>query len=195
MSRTPHDFRITGLSAAPFRALFGLSDAALAARHARRMVVDAKPGYPDRIALRDADVGETVLLVNHPHLPDDGPYRSSHAVFVVEGEARTYDATGEVPAVLRSRVLSLRGFDAQRMMVEADLVDGRDVEALIARFFANPDVAFIHVHYAKRGCYACRVDRIATNDQNSSASSPISTADPARAVRNADAVSGSSFAK
>ncbi len=156
------DFRITGLPAASFTALFGLSDAALAAHHAQRFTADAKPGYPDRIALRDAEVGETVILVNHPHLPDAGPYRASHAIFVLEGETRAYDAIGTVPPVLRSRMLSLRGFDADTMMIEADLVDGRDVEGTIARFLANRDVTFIHVHYAKRGCYACRVDRVAS---------------------------------
>lgn len=153
-------FRITGLSADSFRHLFGLPDDELARHHARRYVVDAKPGFPDRIAMRDADVGETALLVNHAHLPDPGPYRASHAIFVVEGETRTYDAIDAVPPVLRSRVLSLRAFDADTMMRDADLVDGADVERPIARLFADPAVAFIHVHYAKRGCYACRIDRV-----------------------------------
>lgn len=152
-------FRITGLSPKPFEGLFGLPDAALAERHVVRYRVDAKPGYPDRIELRDAEVGESVLLVNHAHLPDPGPYRSSHAVFVIEGASRTFDAVDVVPDVLRSRVLSVRAFAADGLMIDADLVDGRAVEALIARLFDDPAVAWLHVHYAKRGCYACRVDR------------------------------------
>lgn len=152
-------FRITGLPAEPFQHLFALSDEELATHHARRYVADAKPGFPDRIELRDAEVGESVILVNHRHLPDDGPYQSAHAVFVLERPTKTFDATDEVPDVLRSRTLSLRAFDADGMIVDADLVDGRDVESLIARLFAQPDVVFIHAHYARRGCFACRIDR------------------------------------
>lgn len=153
-------FRVTGLPAASFESLFHLSDEALAARDARRVVVDHKPGYPDRIALRDAEVGETAILVNHAHLTKPGPYRASHAIFVIEGETRTFDRIDAIPDVLRSRTLSLRAFDDDESMVDAALVDGRDAETAIRRLFAAPAVAFIHVHYATRGCYACRVDRV-----------------------------------
>lgn len=152
-------FRITGLSARPFEHLFGLSDEALAMERVVRYRVDAKPGFPDRIGLRDAEVGESVLLVNHAHLPDAGPYRSSHAIFVVEGASQTFDAIGVVPEVLRPRMLSVRAFGGDGLMVDADLIDGRAVEGLIERFFGHPAVVFLHVHYAKRGCFACRVDR------------------------------------
>lgn len=152
-------FRITGLSAAPFQYLFDLSDDELATHHAKRYVADAKPGFPDRIELREAEVGESVILVNHAHLPDAGPYRSSHAVFVLERPAKPFDAIDEIPEVLRSRTLSLRAFDRDHMIVEADLVEGRDVAALIERFFAREDVAYLHAHFARRGCFACRIDR------------------------------------
>ena len=152
-------FRTTGLSAQPFQHLFGLSDEALAARHVVRYRVDAKPGFPDRVELRDAEIGETVLLVNHAHLPDDGPYRSSHAIFVIEGATRTFDAIDVVPEVLRTRTLSVRAFGDDGLMIDADLVDGRAIEDLIARLFRDPEVVYLHVHYAKRGCFACRIDR------------------------------------
>jgi hypothetical protein len=155
----PH-FRITGLPVERFRNLFDLPDEELARRHARRYVADSKPGFPDRIGMRDAEVGESVILVNHEHLPDAGIYRSRHAVYVIEGATATYDAIDRVPESLRARTLSLRGFDRDGMMVDADLVEGRDVESLIERLFANPAVEFIHAHYARRGCYACRIDRV-----------------------------------
>lgn len=158
MTRIP--FRITGLPAAPFQPLFAMSDEELQAHHAKRYVVDHKPGYPDRIELRDAEVGERVILVNHEHLPDEGPYRSRHAIFVIEGATRSYDAVDRIPAVLRTRMLSLRAFDAAGMMVDAELVAGVDIESSIERFFADPAVQFLHGHYASRGCYACRIDRL-----------------------------------
>lgn len=152
-------FRVTGLSADRFRPLFGLADEALAERRVVRYRVDASPGFPDRVELREAEVGESVLLVNHAHLPDDGPYRSSHAIFVIEGASRTFDAVDVVPEVLRTRTLSLRAFDRGGMMVDADLVDGRAVEALFERILGDPRVAYLHAHYAKRGCFACRIER------------------------------------
>jgi hypothetical protein len=152
-------FRITGLSPAPFRHLFGLSDAALAAHGARRYVADEQPGFPDRIELCDAALGETLLLVNHVHQPAETPYRASHAIFVREGAEAAYDRVDEVPEVLQRRTISLRGFDAAHFMIDGDLVDGRELAGLITRFLSNPDVAYLHAHYAKRGCYAARIDR------------------------------------
>jgi len=152
-------FRITGLSPEPFRPLYGLADERLSELGVKRYRVDRNPGYPDRVEMRDAAIGETVLLLNHCHQTGDTPYRASHAVFVREGAEEPYDRLGEVPQVLRSRLLSLRAFDASHMMVDADVVEGTDIEALIARLFKNPGAAYIQAHYAKRGCYAGRIDR------------------------------------
>jgi Protein of unknown function (DUF1203) len=153
-------FRITGLSPEPFRPLFGLSDQELAAQGVRRYVADSKPGFPDRVEVRDAEPGETVLLLNYTHQPADTPYRASHAIFVIEGAQVRYDRIDEIPSALRLRTLSLRAFDKYDLIVDADLVDGGNVESAIQRFFAAPRVAYIHAHYAKYGCYAARIDRL-----------------------------------
>lgn len=152
-------FRITGLSPNPFRHLFGLSDEELAKHGARRYVADTKPGYPDRIEVRDAEPGETLILLNYVHQPADNPYHASHAIFVREGAETAYDRVNEIPDALRLRQISLRAYDADDLMIDADLVDGREMESVIERFFANPHVAYIQAHYAKRGCYAARIDR------------------------------------
>jgi len=152
-------FRITGLSPEPFRHLYGLSEAALAEHGARRVVVDHAPGYPDRIEVRDAQPGESVLLVNYTHQPADTPFRSSYAIYVREGAEAAYDAVGEVPEAMRGRVISLRAFDAEGMLIDADLADGTVLEPLIARMLADPRAAYLHAHYAKPGCYAARIDR------------------------------------
>lgn len=75
-------FRITGLDPEPFRPLYGLSDEDLARYGAIRMVASSSPGYPDRIEMRDAEPGETLLLVNFMHQPAETPYCASHAIFV-----------------------------------------------------------------------------------------------------------------
>jgi hypothetical protein len=153
-------FRITGLSPEPFRALFNLPDEELTARGIKRYIADSKPGFPDRIELRDAELGETVLLLNYTHQPASNPYRASHAIFVAEGAKQRYDRIDEVPPAMRIRTLSLRAFDANDLIVAADLVEGHKVEELIGRFFDNPQVAYIQAHYAKYGCYASRIDRV-----------------------------------
>ncbi len=152
-------FRILGLDPAPFCPLYGLGDAALERHGARRVLVDAMPGFPDRVELCDVEPGATVLLLNHAHQPADTPYRSSHAIFVREGADRACDLVDEVPSVLRRRMISLRAFDLSGWMLDADLADGTELEPLIGRLFADPRAAYLHAHYAKRGCYAARIER------------------------------------
>lgn len=152
-------FRLIGLDPAPFRPLYGLADGALAARGVERVVANSRPGFPDRIELRDLDPGETALLLNHVHQPADTPYRASHAIFVREGAERALDMVDAIPEAMRVRPISLRAFDAAGEMVDADLVEGRELDPLIERFLANPEVDYLHAHYAKRGCYAARIER------------------------------------
>ncbi|MBW8848060.1 MAG: DUF1203 domain-containing protein [Burkholderiales bacterium] len=149
-------FRITGLSAQPFAHLFGLSEAELAAHGAQRF---SGEGLPDRVELRDSRADETLLLINHEHQPADTPYRSRHAIFVREQAGAPFDAIDTVPDALRRRMLSLRAFDANHLMVDADLVDGAAVEGLIERLLAQPEVAYVHAHFARRGCYAALIQR------------------------------------
>src|SRR6188768_4158009 len=160
---TPKDlamaFRIRGLSPEPFRHLFGLDDAALAAHGARRCRVDKTPGFPDRVELRDLDPGEHALLLNYVHQPADNPYRSAHAIFVVEGAIERYDRVDEIPEVIRVRPISLRAFGADDCMVDAELADGSELRPLIEHFLARQDVAYLHAHYARRGCFGARIDR------------------------------------
>ncbi len=153
------DFRVTGLDPAPFRHLFGLSDAELVEHAVKRYVAKTKPGFPDRVELRDAEPGERVLLLNYMHQPANTPYRSSHAIFVLEGAQTPYDQIGQIPEALRARQISLRAFDDQHEMIDADLVDGRELESLIGKFLGNAKVKYLHAHYAKRGCYAARIER------------------------------------
>ena len=151
---------ISGLSADPFRPLFGLTDAELAARNVLRVTSDAEVGYPCRVRLEDVPPGETLLLLNHEHLPQDTPYRSRHAIFISEAAGEPARFVDEVPPVLSVRkAISIRSFDAAGMMLDADLAAGDEIEPLILRLLANPDAAYLHAHNAGRGCYAARIDR------------------------------------
>jgi len=153
-------FRITGLKFADFAALIALPEAELLEHNARRVVADRAPGFPCRVSLIDAHPGERVLLVNWEHLPVRSPYRSRHAIYVRENARDACCEVGEVPPVLRHRLLSVRAFTAEGMMVDADVAEGRqELVPLIARLLSPPQVAYLHVHNARAGCYAARVDR------------------------------------
>jgi hypothetical protein len=150
-------FRITGLPADKFQPLFAMSDDELKHHGALRLTADG-PGYPCRVSLTDAAPGDELILVHYEHQDADTPFRASHAIYVRPGEER-YDAIAEIPAQLRKRLLSIRAFDAKGMMLEADVADGTAVEPVIAHMFGNDKVAYLHLHYARQGCYAARVDR------------------------------------
>ena len=152
-------FRIHALPAEPFEADFQLDDATLRARGIRRIVADGKPHYPCRVSLQDAVEGERLLLLPFLHHDVDTPYRASGPIYVREAAVQAQPAVDEVPLLLRARLLSLRAYDARGMMAWADVVPGSDIESGIAALFALERVAYLHVHYAKPGCYACRVER------------------------------------
>lgn len=153
------NFQISGLPLAPFTSLFGMTDEELAKRDVVRRVADKNPGFPCRVSLRDADPGETVLLLNYEHLPVSSPYRSRHAIFVREHAREAKLDVNEIPEVLQTRLLSLRAFDADGMMQSADVVNGSELRPVIEKMFDDPQVRYIHVHNAKPGCFAARVDR------------------------------------
>jgi hypothetical protein len=153
------NFQVTGLPLSPFAPLFSLTDQELAARNAVRVVSDGRSGYPCRVSLQDAQLGESLILVNYEHLAVASPYRSRHAIYIREAATEAKLDVNEVPALFRSRLLSLRAFDGKGMMKAADIAPGTAIENLIEEMFSDNTTEYLHVHYAKPGCYAARVDR------------------------------------
>ncbi|TGX55159.1 DUF1203 domain-containing protein [Sphingomonas gei] len=151
-------YRIQGLDAQLFRHLFGQSDAALAAQGVVRVRADAKPGFPCRITLEDAEPGETLLLLNHTDHAVATPYRNSYAIYVRENPGDAAALADSLPPVLQGRPIALRGYDSAGMLRGAMLKIG-DVEAGIEELFARSEIAYIHAHNAAYGCFAARIER------------------------------------
>jgi uncharacterized protein DUF1203 len=149
---------VRGLDPTPFRPLFGLSEEALAERGIVRMTV-TDPTFPCRVGLTDRAIGETVLLLNHVSHDVANPYRASHAIFVAEAEQEAAEYVDRVPPVFETRVLSLRGFDKDGMMVDAVLSQAGEADAAIRSLFANPAIETIHAHNATRGCFSAGIER------------------------------------
>ena len=154
------NYTLRGLEPALFEPLFQLDEEALAARGMRWMNVDEPVGFPCRISLEDAPVGERVLLLPFVHQDSRSAYRASGPIFVRPGVREARQVVGELPPYLTRRLLSVRAYDAKDDMVDADVIDGAAVALVIERYLARDEVAYLHLHFARRGCYACRVDRL-----------------------------------
>lgn len=152
-------FRISGLPLESFQPLFALDAAGLEAAGVIDFIVDDEHTWPCRVSLQDAVRGERVLLLNFRHQPAKSPYAACGPIVVRRDAAQACVAVDEVPAQQRSRLLAVRAFDARDWIVAGDVVPGTEVEGLIERFFADPRVAYLHLHNARYGCYAARVDR------------------------------------
>ena len=153
------NFRIVGLPLAQFESLFSLDDNELAQKGARRLIVDAKPGFPCRVSLQDAEIGERIILAPFVHHDVKSPYRASGAIFVRETAKEIELAPGEIPDVVTSRVMSVRAYNDKGMMVNAAVIPGKELESQIEKFFDDAKVSYLHLHNAGAGCYSCRVKR------------------------------------
>ena len=153
-------FQISALPLEEFALLFALDDVQLSARGAKRYTANRNPGFPCRVSLQDAAPGESLVLVPFIHQPADSPYRASGPIFVREAARQAALGVNDVPEQLRLRLLSLRGYDSKALMVESDVVDGRELEGVVERLFCHPEIQYVHVHFARPGCYACRIDRV-----------------------------------
>ena len=152
-------FVIRGLDPSHFERLVGAPAEILARSGVIRRIADARPGYPCRVSLEDAEPGDTLLLLNYESHRAATPYRSAYAVFVNEKarEAAVYE--NEIPPVMRARPIALRWFDNDGMLVGASLALKGDSREAILGAFANENVAYLHAHNAAHGCFAAEVRR------------------------------------
>ena len=153
-------FQLVGLPQGHFEPLFALSDEALLTLHgAVRVRADESPGFPCRISLQDAAVGEELLLLPYDHQRGASPYRASGPIFVRRGAHPARLGVGDVPRYVTGRLISVRAYNAAHWMIDAAVCEGPDVAPQIEGFFANDAVAYIHLHNARRGCFSCEVQR------------------------------------
>jgi hypothetical protein len=149
---------VKGLEPSTFAGLRGATDEQLQAAGARRVVADARPGYPCRVALEDAWIGETLILLPYAHHQADSPYRASGPVFVRETALTATRRHNELPESLQTRLLSIRAYDKAGEMVDAEVIEGRDADPVVRTLLGREDIAFLHAHYARRGCYAALIE-------------------------------------
>jgi len=153
-------YRIEALPLEPFARFFAMTDDQLAEAGGRRMIAETPNSAPCRVSLIDAAPGEALILVPYEHLPDAGsPYRQSGPVFVREAARPSAPFVDAVPDPLSRRLLSVRAFDTASMMLDADVVEGVDLDARLRDWLADPAVDQVQIHTARRGCYMARAVR------------------------------------
>lgn len=152
-------YRITGLSPEPFADLIGQDAATLANHGAMRVTATAKPGYPCRITLEDAEPGETLILLNHVSHDVATPYRSAYAIYVREAPGETGSFEDAVPPVFAHRPISFRAFDSAGMLRNAALALPGEADATIRALFESTEIAYLHAHNSAHGCFAAKVER------------------------------------
>ena len=152
-------FIISGLPVEQFRPLFELSDDELKKRGVIRKTADAKPGYPCRVTLEDAEPGESVLLFNYESHKAQSPYRSSYAIYVREDAKEAFTVANDLPPALKGRPIALRIFDEYGMLIGADLDLSGDLVFKIDQALKNPDAAYVHAHNAMHGCFVAEISR------------------------------------
>ncbi|MFC4820861.1 DUF1203 domain-containing protein [Dokdonella ginsengisoli] len=154
-------FRLSGLPHATFQAMFDWPDEALAAAGARRCVATEDFGFPCRVSLEDARTGEALLLLPFEHQPAASPYRASGPIFVRRDAVQRVLPPGVVPPYVARRLISWRAYDPAHDMLDADVCEGENIADALERVFARGEVAYVHLHNARRGCFSCLASRVA----------------------------------
>jgi hypothetical protein len=120
--------------------------------------VDSPNGYPCRHCLHWAKPGEHVVLFPYASIPPGHPYSETGPIFVHAEPCERYSATGEYPADFHNgRVF--RAYNADYDMIDAEVVNGDNPEAVIEKMFQNPKTEFVDARSVTRGCFTFRIQR------------------------------------
>jgi Protein of unknown function (DUF1203) len=153
------DFQVKAIPIERFMTLLSGTKQECEKHGARRIVANSKPGYPCRVSLVDAEEGEEVLLLPFTHHDVSSPYRAVGPIFVRVGAKTASPEVNEIPLMLQIRLLSIRAYDLEATMIHAEVVEGRELENHIRRWFEDDRVDYLHVHNARPGCYNCSIVR------------------------------------
>jgi hypothetical protein len=155
-----NDFKIKALPYNEFAHLFVANEAELKNIGAVKMIVDEFPGFPCRVSLQDATIGEEVILLAYRHHKTDSPYQSTGPIFIRKNAIEATLVINEIPKILLHRQLSLRCYNKEGIMIHASVVEGKIIAETLQGLFTNNEIAYVHIHNAKPGCYNCVAERV-----------------------------------
>jgi hypothetical protein len=120
-----------------------------------RVVADEPNSFPCRRCLRDAEAGEPMILLGYDPFLGASPYAGRGPIYVHERDCTPFDGD-DIPSQLTRRLLSVRAYDERHMLVDADVTDGSQLPDVAERLLDG--AAYLHVHNARPGCFAARID-------------------------------------
>ena len=122
------------------------------------IIVDTANAYPCRHCLRWAQPGVPVILFSYAAIPSGHPYSETGPIFVHAERCQPYTVTDEYPADFRNgRVF--RAYDANYNMIDAEVANGNEPEAVIERLLQKPETRFVDARSVTRGCFTFRIQR------------------------------------
>jgi Protein of unknown function (DUF1203) len=122
------------------------------------MIADSLRGYPCRHCLCWAQPGERVILFPHTAIPAGHPYSEIGPIFVHAERCQRYGATDEYPADFRNG-RAFRAYDSHYNMIDAEVANGSEPEAVIEKLLRNPTTAFVDARSVTHGCFTFRIKR------------------------------------
>jgi len=153
------NFQIIGIDKNNFSSIISEENNNFTDNHIQWITADAKPGYPCRVSLVDAEVGEKILVLPFVHHDVDSPYRASGPIFVRQHAENANLEVNQIPDMLRHRPSSIRAYNSAGLMIGAEVIEGSKLESAIERQFQTIEVEYIHIHNASPGCFNCAVYR------------------------------------
>ena len=97
-----------------------------------------------------------MILFPYKAIPDGHPYSESGPIFVHAESCERYGETGKFPTDFR-RGRVLRAYNSNYDMIDAEVVNGNEPEAVIEKFLQKPETAFVDARSVTRGCYTFRI--------------------------------------
>ncbi len=171
------EFRCTEFRCIPIAselsARWGQSGMDDAGNRLRRVTAQARPMAPDgsrpdgtgapcRHCLRDAAIGDELLLGSYLMPRPQGIYWTPSPIFVHATPCEQFARLNEVAPIVRDRLVSVRAYDGDDQCIYelGHAGDGNAIDAPLLRALDDPRTAFVNIHTAKPGCMLCRVERL-----------------------------------
>ncbi len=100
-----------------------------------------------------------MVLFPYAAIPAGHPFSETGPIFVHAEPCQRYANSTEYPEQFRTgRVF--RAYNAKHNIIDAEVANGTEPEAVIEKLLENPETAFVHARSLTRGCYTFGVERI-----------------------------------
>lgn len=153
-------FQVLSLQKSQFSELSDLSNIELQNRGIYWLKADAYPAFPCRVSLDFAQIGEEVFLMNYHHHKTNSPFASNYAIYVRKNAQEANLDPNVLPKVfMRETPIAIRAFDKMGFLKSAEIAMGPQTAPVFERLLENPQIEYLHTHYAAYGCFAAKVIR------------------------------------